>query len=245
MPAAPSRKPPMPLDSTRRARLATDEQPSVDGGSLEEAEPVEPELRIGEHLRLWLGRVEDALDLVDGDRAVARDAFGGPGHALDEHLVGQRAQVAVAQPDVAAHTIVVSPIEGAAHVCRDRTQSCPVSACSRRLTDATLTQRIAPSSSGRVPVRRMPRTSAARPTPASATVISANAASESVRRASAPISPAVSRAEARTKSGRKRGTSRRGRPPDSRFHRAERPSTIGTMSVVRVSLTTIACDPAA
>src|SRR5438445_13298263 len=46
MPAAPSKKPPMPLDPTRV--LTADDQASVDGGSFEEAEPVEPELRVVE-----------------------------------------------------------------------------------------------------------------------------------------------------------------------------------------------------
>src|SRR6266852_6047517 len=114
MPAAPSRKPAMPLESSRPL-LRADEQAPVDRGSLEEAEPVEPERRVGNHLRLRLGSVEDRLDLVGRDRAVAVEPLAGPGHPLHEHLVDERAQVSLAQPDVAAHAVIVSPVERAAH----------------------------------------------------------------------------------------------------------------------------------
>src|SRR5438093_10327618 len=49
MPAAPSMKPAMPLEPSRRVPLRTDEQAPVDGGALEEAQPVEPELPDREH----------------------------------------------------------------------------------------------------------------------------------------------------------------------------------------------------
>src|SRR5258708_1352940 len=114
MPAAPSRKPAMPLESSRPL-LRTDEQTPVDRGSLEEMEPVEPELRVRHHLRLRLCSGEDRLDLVGGDGAVAVEPLARPGHPLHEHLVGERSQVSLAQPDVAAHAVVVSPVERAAH----------------------------------------------------------------------------------------------------------------------------------
>src|SRR6478752_3474051 len=68
MPAAPSRKPAMPLDSRRRRASRTDEQASVDRRAFEEAQPVEPELRVGEHLRLRRGGLEHCLELVGADR---------------------------------------------------------------------------------------------------------------------------------------------------------------------------------
>src|SRR5438067_9167106 len=74
MPAAPSRKPAMPLESSK-GLLRTDEQAPVDRGSLEEAEPIEPELPVGHHLWLRLSGLEDRLELVRRDRAV-------PGGAL-------------------------------------------------------------------------------------------------------------------------------------------------------------------
>src|SRR5579864_344532 len=114
MPAAPSRKPAMPLESSR-VLLRTDEQASVDRGALEEAEPVQPELRVGHHLRVGRGCADDRLDLVGGDAAVADEPLERPRHALHEHLVDDRAQVAVAQPDVTGHAVVVSPVERAAH----------------------------------------------------------------------------------------------------------------------------------
>src|SRR5712691_11328597 len=113
MPAAPSRKPVIPLAGT--ATSGSDEEASVRGRTLEEPEPVEPEPRVREHPRLRDGRIEDGLELVGGDRARRADPLDGPGHSLDEHLVGERAQVAVAEPDVAAHAVVARPVEGAAH----------------------------------------------------------------------------------------------------------------------------------
>src|SRR5436190_1023318 len=245
MPAAPNRNPAMPLDSRRRIGLRTDEQAPVDGGAFEEAQPVEPELRVREHPRLRRGRAENGLDLVGVDRGLEAESLGGPRHALHEHLVRQRPQVAVAQPDVTAHPVVRRPVEGAAHLRSEASQSCPVARCRSRLTVATLAQRIAPSTSGRSPVRRMLPRSAARPTPASAVVIRASAASAIARRASAPTSPSVSSTDASRKKMRKRGTSGRGRVTRPRARSADSPSTIGTISVVRVSLTTTACVPAA
>src|SRR2546423_2078758 len=244
MPAAPSKKPAMPLEP-RLLALRTDEQAPVDRGALEEAQPVEPQLSVCEHLGVGRRRVEHSLELAGVDRRLGADPLRRPRHPLDEHLVGQRAQVAVAQPHVTAHPVVRGPVERAAHLARTLTHSCPVARWSSRLTDATITQRIAPSTSGRSPVRRISLTSAVSPTPASAVVISASAASESARRASAPISPTVSRTDARTNRTRKRGTSGRGRLPVPRARSAESASTIGTIRVVRVSFTTTACEPAA
>src|SRR5579864_652154 len=84
MPAAPSRKPAMPLESSRLL-LRTDEHAPVDRGALEEPEPVEPELLVGHHLRRRLGRVDDGLDLVGGDPAVGVEPLERPRHRLHEH----------------------------------------------------------------------------------------------------------------------------------------------------------------
>src|SRR5207245_5853683 len=81
----------------------------------EKTEPVEPELRVGHHLRLRLGGLEDRLELVDLDRAVPVEPLERPRHPLDEHLVDERAHVARAQPDVPAHAVVVSPVERTTH----------------------------------------------------------------------------------------------------------------------------------
>src|SRR6476646_7589901 len=87
MPAAPSRKPAMPLESSRRVRLWTDEQAPVDRGAFEESQPVEPQLGVREHLRLGRRRLEHGLELVGGDRRFGSDTLSGPRHPLDEHLV--------------------------------------------------------------------------------------------------------------------------------------------------------------
>src|SRR6266849_6335375 len=74
MPAAPSRNPAIPPAPSRRVEISrTDEQAPVDGSSLEEAEPVEPELRVLEHHQLRRRRVEHCLDLVRGVRACSGD----------------------------------------------------------------------------------------------------------------------------------------------------------------------------
>src|SRR5437763_6004068 len=241
MAAAPSRKPAMPPDSSVM-RLRTDEQAPVDCRSLEEADPVEPQLLVGDDPRTELGCREHRLELVDRDRAVAVDPLERPRHPLHDHLVDERAQVAVGEPDVTAHAVVVRPIERAAHPARTLLQSCRVSACRPMLADATASQRSAPSSSGRGPVRRMPARSVPRPTAASAIVINPTATSASTRRASAPTTPTVSRTEASTKRTRNGGTSLVGRP---RARETESASAIGMISVVRVSFTTTACAPAA
>src|SRR5437899_12287651 len=85
MPAAPSRKPAMPLESSRPL-LRTDEQAPVDRGSLAEMEPVEPELRVRYHLRLRFCSGEDRLDRVVGDGAVAVEPPARPGPHLQENL---------------------------------------------------------------------------------------------------------------------------------------------------------------
>src|SRR6476646_4529836 len=73
MPAAPSRKPAMPLESSRRRTLRTDEQAPVDRGAFEEPQPVEPQLRVGEHLRLRRRRFEHGLELVGVDGCLCSD----------------------------------------------------------------------------------------------------------------------------------------------------------------------------
>src|SRR3954469_24306822 len=64
MPAAPSRKPAMPLESSRRGTLRTDEQAPVDRGAFEEPEPVEPQCGVREQLRLRRRRAKYGLELV-------------------------------------------------------------------------------------------------------------------------------------------------------------------------------------
>src|SRR5687767_1363997 len=92
-----------------------DEEAAVFGGAGEEGEPVAPEPLVdGDGLRS--GRAECLLDLADGDlHALAalerRDGEGA--HPLEDHLAGERGAVRLAQPHVAAETVVPRPVEPA------------------------------------------------------------------------------------------------------------------------------------
>src|SRR5438876_1328420 len=117
MPAAPSRKPAMPAAASTPGTCssAPDEEAAVPRRAVQELQPVAPELGVRQHPRLEIGGIEHGLELVRADRRRLLDALDGPGHALDEHLVRQRAQVSVAQPDVPADPVALSPVEGATH----------------------------------------------------------------------------------------------------------------------------------